>query len=251
MTSDPAAFMSRIRNELQALRAHPDLEDTAIVGGMAVLLPKLHCRQVERWQPCPGLCPSVTPLPTCRAANQTYIPSKLYSVFSSKISGLLKIFRSHSVRSTGGSSSRQFNSINRALSKEREWFKSREGEQQGKTWTRRLPALLTLRQLRQRQQLPYPFFRASSPRHRRCLPHHRGPSFAPCSSAQHNCFFASSQDQPQAHLFCGSPKTHDTHTATPRHKHCSPACLSALWENQEQAALVKTQALVWYIRHRK
>lgn len=140
MTSDPAAFMSRIRNELQALRAHPDLEDTTIVGGMAVLLPKLHCRQVGRWQPCPGLCPSVTPLPTCGVANQTYIPSKLYSVFSSKISGLLQIFRSHSVRSTGGSSSRQFNSIDRALSKEREWFQSREGEQGGKTWTRRLPA---------------------------------------------------------------------------------------------------------------
>lgn len=42
MTSDSAVFMSSIRNELQELRAHLDLEDTAIVGGMAVVLPKLH-----------------------------------------------------------------------------------------------------------------------------------------------------------------------------------------------------------------
>lgn len=47
MTSDPAAFMSCIRNELQALRAHLDLEDTAIIGGMAALLPKLRCMQAK------------------------------------------------------------------------------------------------------------------------------------------------------------------------------------------------------------
>lgn len=34
-TFDPAAFMPHIRNELQALRAHPVLEDTAFMGGMA------------------------------------------------------------------------------------------------------------------------------------------------------------------------------------------------------------------------
>lgn len=40
-TFDPAAFMAHVRNELQALGAHPDLEDTASTGGMAVLLLKL------------------------------------------------------------------------------------------------------------------------------------------------------------------------------------------------------------------
>lgn len=40
-TFDPAVFMPRIRNELQAHGAHPDLEDTAFTGGMAVLLLKM------------------------------------------------------------------------------------------------------------------------------------------------------------------------------------------------------------------
>lgn len=81
-TSNPAAFVSCIRNELQALRAHLDLEDTVITGGMAVLLPKLRCRQVKRWQSCPALLSSLTPLPTCGVANQTYIQSKLYSILA-------------------------------------------------------------------------------------------------------------------------------------------------------------------------
>lgn len=40
-TFDPAAFMLCIRMELQAPGAHPDLEDTAFTGDMAVLPPKL------------------------------------------------------------------------------------------------------------------------------------------------------------------------------------------------------------------
>lgn len=40
-TFDPAAFMPHVGNELQALGAHPDLEDTAFTGGMAVLPLKL------------------------------------------------------------------------------------------------------------------------------------------------------------------------------------------------------------------
>ena len=81
-TSDPAAFMSRIRNELQALSAHADLEDTAITGGMAGLLTKPHCMPVKRWQSCPVLCSSLTPLPTCGVANQTCIQSKSYSILA-------------------------------------------------------------------------------------------------------------------------------------------------------------------------
>lgn len=45
MTSDPAAFVLCIRNKLQALKAHLDLEDTAITRGTAVLLPKLSARE--------------------------------------------------------------------------------------------------------------------------------------------------------------------------------------------------------------
>lgn len=149
----------------------------------------------------------------------------------SQIASLLKIFRSHSVRSKGRFSLRQFSNINRVQSKNREQLKSRREEQWGKMDQETSGTCWQLRQVRRkRQQLAYPFPRDGPLCYWHCIPQHHCPSFALYNSAQHNCFFVHSQDQSHAHLFHGSPKTRGMHTAAPQYKR-----------------LASTQVLVCYI----
>lgn len=61
-TFDTAAFMLCIRMELQAPGTHPDLEDTAFRGDMAVLPPKLCSCKLKMWEWCPVLYTCLTSL---------------------------------------------------------------------------------------------------------------------------------------------------------------------------------------------
>lgn len=77
---DPAAFMPCIRMKLQALGAHPGLEDTAFTGDMAVLPPKLCSCKLKV-----GMVPSAVhldPTATCEVTNQICIQSKLYIILA-------------------------------------------------------------------------------------------------------------------------------------------------------------------------
>lgn len=101
-TSNPAAFVSCIRNELQALRAHLDLEDTVITGGMAVLLPQTALQASEKVAIVPSVALFFDPIAYLWSGKPDLYSKQIIQHLGSKISGLLNTFRSHSIKSTGG-----------------------------------------------------------------------------------------------------------------------------------------------------
>lgn len=140
--------------------------------------------------------------------------------------------------STGWFSSKQFSNIKRAQSKKREQFKSREGEQWGKTWTRRLLALADVKAAKKIEavtalSLPQSQLSVSSALH------------VPASQSA-LCSLQQCPTQLLLGLFLGPLPSSSflRRSKDSWHAHSSTkvqtlilACFSVLWENQEQLIL--------------
>lgn len=163
--------MPHIGNELQALEAYPDLEDTTSTGGMAVLLLKLCSCTLK----CGNSAQCSTLLwPHCYlwSGKPDLHFKQIIHHPSNKIWGLLKIFSPHSIRSWVQGSLAAETRLDPRESNEQKQRAVREDKD--------FLYLLMPGELRQRQKIPFP--RASSPHHWHCMPQHHSPSFLPHSS---------------------------------------------------------------------
>lgn len=116
MTSSPAAFRSHIKNELQAFRTHLDLEDSHRWRQCSTP-PQTALHTSEKLTIVPGSVLFFDPISYLWSGKPDLYAKQIIQKLSSLISVLQKIFRSHTISSTGKFSSKQFSKIKRIRSK--------------------------------------------------------------------------------------------------------------------------------------